>query len=163
MEKSSIDSASYWIEKLALQPHPEGGYYKEVFRSGTVVSKQDKTYQALTSIYFLLTKKSPSMFHSIESDEIWYYHAGNPVHIYTLNSKRGANTLSLGNNDGQQFQAVVLAGDIFAAESMGDKPFSLVSCAVAPGFEFEEFRLHSRQELLTEHPNHKELIEKFTK
>jgi len=80
------NTALYWIDKLNLQPHPEGGYYKETFRSDIGVTKQGDTKikHACTSIYYLLEGKDYSGFHRIGSDEIWYFHKGEPLHIHAI-------------------------------------------------------------------------------
>src|ERR1700756_2735484 len=81
-----IPNAAYWINRLKLQPHPEGGYYTEVFRSEQLVKRLDKTdiKQACTSIYYLLEGKDFSGFHRIGSDEIWYFHKGVPLLIHVI-------------------------------------------------------------------------------
>ena len=153
------------IDMLGLVPHPEGGYYKEVYRSEGEFTpleiNQSRNY--LTSIFFLLEAGSVSHFHVIKSDELWYYHAGAPclVHLITPKGEYHQIKLGLHLDHGETPFGVVPAGTIFGSESMGE--FSLVSCAVAPGFDFEDFKLFTTAELIARYPAHEKLIRKFTK
>ncbi|TFF36356.1 cupin domain-containing protein [Mucilaginibacter psychrotolerans] len=152
--------AEYWIKQLSLQPHPEGGYYKEVFRSQQQVNRlgEGKALQACTSIYYLLEGEDYSGFHKISSDEIWYFHQGVPlmVHVITAQGKHEAWTLS--DQPGGGLSLVVPAGLWFAAEIPSKAGFALVSCAVAPGFEFSEFEMAKKEELIETYPGNEGLI-----
>jgi len=164
MEKS----ASYWIEKLSLQAHPEGGYFNETYRSKEKVNKSDlpDRYQSDrvfgTSIYFLLTTESVSNFHRLNSDEIWHYHQGGSAVIHmispdgALQSKRIGCNLELGDS----LQVVIPRGHWFAAEVVKED-FILVGCTVSPGFEFEDFELAKRESLQRKFPQHQLLINQF--
>lgn len=154
-------NASYWISLLNLQPHPEGGYYKEVFRSQQQVSRSGSpdVKQACTSIYYLLEADDYSGFHRIQSDEIWYFHKGMPLDIHVINTDGNHEVWELSDMPPTgNLSLVVPAGLWFAAEIPLKEGYTLVSCAVAPGFEFSEFEMADRKELQTRYPEHDELF-----
>lgn len=153
------------IDKLHLIPHPEGGYYRENFRSEDKIDivRDDGTYSrnTLTSIYYLLDRENKSNFHKIKSDEIWYHHLGCNVLIHIITNEGELKTEKLGPTG--CLQVVVKKDQWFAAEVEKKDEFALVGCAVAPGFDFNDFVLGSKKELLNLYPQHNEIIEKFTK
>lgn len=159
--------ANYWIDKLDLSPHPEGGHYKEVYRSENeidIVSTGNKNpikRNALTSIYFLLKGEDFSHFHILSSDEIWYFHSGESAIIHFIDKSGDYYTKQIGSDN---LQVVIPRETFFAAEltSKKDLDFILVSCAVAPGFDFNDFRMASKSELESLCPNQKELIDQLT-
>jgi uncharacterized protein len=157
----NTQNASYWIEHMGLQRHPEGGYYKEVYRSNNKVSNQFSTAlkNACTSIYYLLEGADYSGFHRLLSDELWYFHKGAPLHIHVID-EAGNYTLSELSGTGN-FSFVVKAGQWFAAEIPSKTGFTLVSCAVAPGFDFAEFEMAKRNKLIVLYPQHTSLIDKL--
>jgi len=138
------------VARLGLQPHPEGGYYREVFRSGLQVPFQGGSRSAGTSIYYLLAQGACSAWHRIDADEAWFFHAGGPLSLHVLSPDGGLVTHRLGDplrHAGAAPQAVVPAGCWFAAELTHPDDFVLVGCAVAPGFEFSGFQLATEQDL----------------
>jgi predicted cupin superfamily sugar epimerase len=149
------------IETLGLLPHPEGGFYKETYRSELALEGKDR--QLLTSIYFLLTSENISKFHRIKSDELWYFHAGSPLIVHTL-GERGHqhHHLGLDLSKGQQPFLWIPKDTIFGSTVLENYGFSLVSCAVAPGFDFRDFELFDRQTLLEAYPEHREIVERLT-
>lgn len=155
--------AAYWIKHLSLIPHPEGGFYKEVFRSEKQVNRvgEPKVLQACTSIYYLLEGEDYSGFHRIASDEVWYFHKGSPliVHVISTAGEHQAHELSDGP-DGR-LSLVVPAGLWFASEIPSKTGYALVSCAVAPGFEFTEFEMASKAEIIKTYPGNEELFERL--
>jgi len=156
-------NTQYWINHLQLQPHPEGGYYKEVFRSGMDVVRVNSpgTKQACTSIYYLLEGADYSGFHRIGSDEIWYFHKGAPLHIHVI-SKDGVHIVyELSDNPTGSLSVVVPAGLWFGAELPSKTGFALVSCAVAPAFDFSEFEMAKKETLLEQYPQHADIIKKL--
>jgi predicted cupin superfamily sugar epimerase len=155
------------INTLQLEPHPEGGFYKEMHRSTTVVPDANgaRKKSALTSIYYLLSGNDYSSWHRIGSDETWYFHLGCDVLIYFFDQNKILQTIQLGH-ESQNLQATILANTWFAAKPLKQDSFSLVSCAVAPGFEFEDFEIANRAALLTEFGNsadNRKAIEDFTR
>ena len=158
------------IEKLELKPHPEGGYFRETYRSSGTISKDilGNTFSSKrnysTCIYFLLLSDSFSAFHRIKQDEIWHFYKGSPIRLHTINEKGDYEFVMIGNDiaAGEKPQLVVPAGIWFAAEVLNLDDFALVGCTVAPGFSFEDFELPNRQELIAKFPQHKELITRLT-
>lgn len=154
-----------WVEYYQMEKHPEGGYFKEVYRS---VNKfipneigEERNYS--TSILFLLHRGDVSHFHRIKSDEVWYYHAGAACLIHVIDEKGKFATHVLGPNfkNGETLQLVVPAGHIFASESSDN--YSLVGCMVSPGFDFKDFQLFTTNTLLNRFPEHEQIVRKFTK
>lgn len=125
------------VEKLKLQPHPEGGYYRQIYRSDYEVRSpvHGLSRPAVTHIYFLLVKGQVSRFHRVLHDEIWNHYDGAPLRLYDLHQQQ-LKERRLGGHD-EDLAAVIPAGHYQAAESTGD--FSLVGCSVAPGFDFADF------------------------
>ena len=153
------------VEKLGLQEHPEGGFYKETYRSNQTIETDKNVYRNIsTAIYFLLENENKSLFHRIKSDELWFFHQGEALEIVFI--KEGVlNTIILGNNleNGEVVQATIPANTWVASRVKNLKGYSFVSCTVAPGFDFADFELAKREDLINEFPNLKETIEKFTK
>ncbi len=153
------------IQHLELLPHPEGGYYSEKFRSEELLLHPDLKdgRSLLTSIYFLITEGNFSAFHRIDSDELWYYHEGATCNIHIIHQGGGYSVIKLGNEIHNQhvFQGIVKAGDWFASETTGG--YTLVSCAVAPGFDFSSFELADQKKMMLSFPEHQNLIERLTR
>lgn len=158
------------IQKLDLRPHPEGGYFKETYRSEEQISHSElgDNYSGKrnvsTCIYFLLTSNMFSAFHKINQDEIWHFYEGSPIELHTI-SDDGHHTKYLIGGDfssGQTPQLVIRGGNYFAAKIIEEEVYALVGCTVAPGFDFDDFDLPSRKELISKFPEHKELIKNFT-
>jgi predicted cupin superfamily sugar epimerase len=160
-----MKSAKYWVENLNLLPHPEGGFYKEVYRSSTSFEpiNFDGKRNYATSIYFLLEEQNVSNFHSIKSDEMWYYHAGDALSVFVIGLDGKLQELKIGPNPdkGEVLQAIVPAGSIFGSKSNGK--YSLVGCMVSPGFDFNDFKLHITPELLEKHPDYHVIIKELSK
>ena len=137
------DRAADLIDKLGLEPHPEGGYFREVYRSAARVQPLDGRTDrlALTTIYFLLAAGQVSRWHRVASDEVWHYYEGGRLELLVADA--GLNDVSrrvLGPvADNTAPVHVVLAGEWQAARPM--ESYTLVGCTVGPGFEFEDFRL----------------------
>ncbi|MEQ9289326.1 MAG: cupin domain-containing protein [Cyclobacteriaceae bacterium] len=160
-------SVRHWIKKLGLQPHPEGGYFRETYRSTLKMAYPgfSGNRNACTGIYFLLERGNFSAFHRIKSDEMWHFYAGDGVTIYVIDQSGALNTINLGLeiDKGEVPQAVVEAGCWFASEVSGNGEFALVGCTVSPGFDFEDFEMGNRADLLSTYPDHSELIMKLTR
>ena len=135
MREPPAVTADAIVARLGLQPHPEGGYYRETFRDTRTI---DGGRAVSTAIYFLLARGQTSHWHRVDAVEIWHYHAGDPL-ILRIADDGGAIRLGSDLNAGEQPQAVVPAHAWQAAESTGD--WTLVGCTVAPGFDFARFEL----------------------
>ena len=159
--------AKYWVERLELEPHPEGGYFKETYRSTASAEFTDFSSKrnVSTGIYFLLTSGNFSAFHRIKSDEMWHFYAGDALSIYVIDKNGKANEINLGLDleKGQVPQAVVPANCWFASKVQDDGEYALVGCTVAPGFDFEDFEMAKRVELMRSFPDHSALIELLTR
>lgn len=153
------------VQKFELAEHPEGGWYKEIYRSDLTIASENGMRSLLTSIYFLLSSENQSHFHKIESDEIWFYHEGSPLSVHTISPKGEYKILKVGLNleKGELPQVLVPKGTIFGSTVDEPGSYSFVSCAVAPGFDFEDFYLHTEEELLTQYPEHASIINRLTK
>jgi len=138
------------VDDLKLLPHPEGGFYREMYRSPTIVSAEGAGLKsAYTSIYYLLASEDFSSWHRIKSDETWYFHGGCDVTIYFFDEAKELQTIQLGL-ESNCLQATIPANTWFAAKPIHQNSFCLVSCAVAPGFEFADFEIGKRDSLLSE-------------
>ena len=146
------------VDDLKLLPHPEGGFYREMYRSPTIVSSDGLVQKsAYTSIYYLLAGDDFSSWHRIKSDETWYFHSGCDVIIYFFGENKALHTIQLGLNS-KCLQATIQANTWFAAKPAQQDSFCLVSCAVAPGFEFADFEIGKRDSLLEEFGRNEENI-----
>ena len=151
------------IRRFGLQPHPEGGFFRETYRSKAGVARQgsDETRSASTAIYYLLADGAHSAWHRIKSDEVWHFYAGEPMYVHVLDEAGHLRSHRLGNaltHPDAVFQMVVPAGQWFAAECADPAGYALVGCTVAPGFEFSEFELASVDVLLEAYPAHRDVI-----
>jgi predicted cupin superfamily sugar epimerase len=147
---------------LNLESHPEGGYYKETYRDdSTVILDNGDAKSAGTAICYMLTGNDKSHFHRVKSDEIWFFHQGEPLEIYIIDSEGELQVELLGNclSEGERPQVRVKRNMWFAAKIKENKGFSLVSCTVSPGFEFKDFELAKKQDLLSQYPHLKNEIE----
>lgn len=166
-----MHTAKYWIEKLGLENHPEGGYFKEVYRADEIIPAQSlhERYSGernhSTSIYFLLTGNEFSAFHRIKSDETWHFYTGSPVTVHMINSKGEYSNIKLGAiaDNGEVFQFTIPHGVWFAASVDERNSFALVGCTVAPGFHFDDFELGKREEMIKLFPQCEGVINKFTR
>lgn len=164
-----MERMEYLKEKLELQKHPEGGYYHQVYKSsemieGTCLPERYKEGHAYsTAIYFMLTKEDYSAFHIINQDELWHHYEGASIEIIMIDLSGNLSRKVLGKNleNGEEPMVVVPFGIYFAARTIGNEPYSLVGCTVAPGFEFEDFYMPPKEELIIKFPQHKDIIEKL--
>ncbi len=166
-----IKTAQHWIDKLNLIAHPEGGYYRETYRAELSIPKEALPSHftgarlVSTAIYFLLDGGNFSAFHRLRSDELWHFHSGSPIVVHVIEPDGGSSEILLGSNPdaGEVLQAVVKAGCWFASRVRDPKTFALAGCTVAPGFDFADFELGKRAELLRLYPQHRCLIESLTR
>jgi hypothetical protein len=153
------------VDALGLKPHPEGGFYRETFRSPiTIEKKPGVARNASTAIYFLLPAGSFSAWHRVTSDEVWHHYAGDAVELHRLDESSGHTSVRLGGNvlAGEVPQYVVPAGVYQAAAPAGAR-FALCGCTVAPGFDFADFTMPSREELARVFPSARRIVEAFTR
>ena len=158
-------SAQPIIHQLQLLPHPEGGYYRETYRAApTLATAAGQTRNVSTAIYYLLENEDKSHFHRIKSDELWFFHQGQPLEIVLLPDGQ-LSRIVLGNDlaAGAVPQAVIPANTWFAAHLPQGTGYALVSCTVAPGFDFLDFELAERAALTREFPHLAEVVTQFTK
>lgn len=143
------------IEKLQLELHPEGGYYRQLY------GNDDSGKKDISTIYYMLTGNDKSAFHRLHGvTEIWYYHAGDPLNIYVIDVNGNLIVHQL-SPDGEM-QVVILPEQWFAAEIPSKKGYCLVGCAVAPAFSFENFELGHKDALMQQFPQYAELIERLS-
>ncbi len=162
--------AQFWIERLRLQPHPEGGFYKEAYRDTLLLQPTGLPAEfsgprsASTAIYFLLEGHQFSGFHRIRSDELWHFYTGSALAVHVIGPDGQHEQLLIGPDPeaGQQFQGAVKANRWFASELLDKSDFALVGCTVAPGFDFADFELAERDTLARSFPEHRSLIERLT-
>ncbi len=158
------------IKRLELKPHPEGGFFKETYRSQGEIKEDslDPSYNGKrnysTCIYFLLTSDSFSAFHRINQDEIWHFYDGSPIRLHTISEEGNYEYFVIGRNfvNGEEPQLIVPSGSWFAAEVINNGDFSLVGCTVSPGFSFEDFEMGSRKELISQFPQHEKIVTRLT-
>ena len=163
-------NANYWINKLNLIKHPEGGYYKEIYRSEEVISKNalpdrySSERSVSTAIYFLLDREDVSHFHKIQSDETWHFYEGTSLTIHMIDEAGNYSFQKLGRNfeEGETHQFVIPKCTWFAAEVNDKNSFALIGCTVAPGFDFADFELAKREELVKHFRALKKIIERLT-
>jgi uncharacterized protein len=155
------------IDTFKLEPHPEGGFFVQNFKSKLEVKSSDnnryndENRSAGSSIYYLLKGNDFSAWHSLSSDEIWHFYKGSPVIIHVLNNQGIMNQYILGDpaaNPKANFQVIIKAGDWFAAENLEKNSYSFVGCTVSPGFEFMDFKLGNGLELSTKYPQFAEIL-----
>lgn len=162
-------SADYFIKHLQLQPHPEGGFFKEMYRSKGIISSQclpsefngDRHYS--TAIYFLLQQGDFSAFHRIKSDECWHFYEGGTLLVHIIEQDGNYSCIRLGRkvDGGEVFQFVVPAHCWFASEPAPGTEFTLVGCTVAPGFDFVDFEMADVGKLIKKYPQHHPIIKRL--
>jgi len=169
MAERQGEDSSYWIEALGLKPHPEGGFYRETYRAELTLQNLPEGFKgprsASTGIYFLLRNNDFSALHRIPSDEMWHFYAGNPLVVHVLHPAGQREDVLLGSNPraGEVPQAVVPAGCWFGSRLRSGEGFALVGCTVAPGFDFADFEMAGRDDLIHAFPQHRALIEQLTR
>jgi predicted cupin superfamily sugar epimerase len=158
------------IKLYDLQPHPEGGYFRETYRATGVIPQTSLPAEFTgnrsfcTAIYFLLTAGQKSCLHQIKSDEIWHFYLGDPLVLWQMHPDHGAEKIVLGQNirQGEKLQHVVPAGWWFGAYPDINSQYSFVGCTVAPGFDFADFTIGGRSHLLQLFPEYGEIIKQLT-
>lgn len=163
--------ASTLVKKLDLQPHPEGGYFKEVYRSDELIKTEGlpERYSSErcfgTSIYYMLEGEQFSAFHKLQSDETWHFYLGSPIVLHLISSEGSYSKIVLGKNitEDEILQYTIPKETWFSAEVKDRNTYSLVGCTVAPGFDFKDFQFGKRDELMKLLPSQSDIISKFTR
>ncbi len=173
MSSSVAERVEYLKNTLGLLPHPEGGFFKETYRSEVSVSgaalvppKPDQFRAAATMIYFLVTPGSFSALHTICSDEGWHFYEGTGLEILSIDpetEEAQITLLGLDFENNQTPQHFIPAGQYFGSRAFPHDGYALVGCTVAPGFDFEDFHLPTKQELLHLFPQHGGHIVQFSR
>src|SRR6266700_3483655 len=164
-------SPDYWISKLQLTSHIEGGAFREVYRSSLLIPATalpagfNGDRNICTAIYFMLQQGQYSAFHKIQSDEIWHFYYGDALVIYEIEKSGILTEHHLGSNFEKEevFQCVIKAGSWFASMVAPGGEYGLAGCTVSPGFDFADFELAGPDQLVTLYPQHKALILALTK
>jgi uncharacterized protein len=164
-----VSDARRWVERLGLGRHPEGGWFRETYRSAERVAAAhlpprfggDRCFA--TMIYYLLESGDFSALHRIKQDEGWHFYDGSPLTLHLISPEGAYSTRRLGRGEDSEPQALVSAGCYFAATVDEAASFSLAGCTVAPGFDFADFEMPPRAELLQKYPNLSEVIERLTR
>ena len=161
----------HWIDALELSPHPEGGWFRQVYRAGESISQEalperfagDRCFS--TAIYFLLQAADFSAFHRIGQDELWHFYDGSSVTIHVIDENGEYSTIGLGRDveSDEEFIAVVRGGCLFGATLNDPDSYALVGCTVAPGFDYFDFVMPSRADLERRYPDHTDIIERLTR
>lgn len=159
------------VKELNLLPHPEGGYYKETYRSEGKITqtclptdfKGDRNMA--TGIYFLIEKGNFSALHKIKSDETWHFYYGDALEVIEINEQGNLTITQIGSNllEGETFQYTVKANTWFGSRVNSNGNFSLVGCTVYPGFDFNDFELAQQKNLIQLFPQHRQLIIELTR
>jgi predicted cupin superfamily sugar epimerase len=164
-----MKSADDWIETLKLIRHPEGGFFREIYRAGESIaanalpSRYAGPRPFSTSIFFLLKSGQVSHFHRLQSDEIWHFYEGGSVVFHVFDPSGAYRRFRLGRNPdaGEAFQAVLPRAAVFGAEVARPRSFALCGCTVAPGFDFADFAFVRREELSRRFPERASVIERL--
>ncbi len=159
-----------WVKKLDLQEHPEGGYYRETYRSLDIVNqdgslnKYDSSRNASTAIYYLLIDEDFSRFHKLKSDEIFHFYSGSALDVHLISEQGKYSYYKLGNmpDQNQILQLVIPQQTWFACGVSQPKSYSLIGCTVAPGFDFDDFSIAEQESLIKLYPQHENIIKQFT-
>lgn len=143
------------IQKYNLEPHPEGGFFSETYRSEETSDFAMGKRNLSTGIYFLIPEGKFSWWHRIQSDEMWHFYMGGPLEIWEIDLQGNYKKTILGSNfkSGESFQYLVPKGHWFGARPCKKSQFSFVGCTVAPGFDFQDFELADEKNFLEQYPN----------
>lgn len=166
-----MSDAQIWIDGLELRRHPEGGWFRETYRADEGVTRSalpprfggDRVFS--TAIYFLLEGDDFAALHRIHADEIFHFYDGAALIVHVIDALGNYSTLKVGRDfkNGERPQGIVKARSLFGA-TVGDRQsYSLVGCTVAPGFDFADFSMPSRDDLCRQFPLHRQVIEKLTR
>ncbi len=166
-----MNRGEQWIEALQLRRHPEGGWFREMYRAEETIPHQslpsrftgDRPFS--TAIYFLVNETDFSALHRFKQDELWHFYDGTSLTIHMIDPAGTYSAVKLGRNiqAGEEPMAVVKAGSLFGGSVNDPNSYALVCCTVAPGFDFADFEMPSRAQLLEQYPQHRQIIEQLTR
>jgi len=162
-------NAEYWIKKLNLTRHIEGGYFRESYKAIEKIEKQslpdryDGNRSFSSSIYYLLKYDEVSKIHRILSDEMWYFHCGSSATLYMFGNNQSMVIKKLGLKiDEFEFpQVLIPKGTYFGAEVNDKKSFILASCHVSPGFDYNDYNIPKKELMISEYPKYTNIINKL--
>lgn len=170
-KEDAMRSAEYWVEKLDLKSHPEGGYFRETYRCAEEIRSDHlperyggaRAYS--TAIYYLLKGDQFSAFHRLKSEEMWHFYAGTTLTISSIDEVGALRMSKLGSNPdaGESFQIMIPAGWWLGARCDNPEGYALVGTTMAPGFDFADFEIAKREDLLQKYPEHQRVVESLTK
>ena len=171
LRSTALNDPDIWIRRLGLVRHPEGGWYRETYRSVDTMPAEalpsggDGPRSCATAIYFLLGRNDFSALHRLASDELWHFYDGDPLTIQVIFRDGTYERLLLGRDiaGGEQLQALVPKGAWFGAVVEPPGKYALVGCTVAPGFDFRDFELGRRDDLIEKYPELASLIRRLTR
>jgi hypothetical protein len=163
-----MKDSNYWIEKLGMIPHPEGGYYHSSYKSSQTMFRHDiagvssSERNLWSSIYLLLTEEDFTSFHRVRSEEVWYYHHGSSVKIYMISPEGDLTTAKLGLDldQNEKMQVLIPKNYIIAAERIEDT-HAMIGIMVSPGFDFDDIKIYDKDELTNLFPMHEEIISRL--
>jgi len=155
--------AARLVKKLGLEKHPEGGYFKQTYRSDTIVNVEgyNGPRKISTAVDYMLVGGQFSAFHRIKSEEIWHYYAGGSIMLHAIDKDGKLSKIKIGR--GGTLQVVMKAGTWLAASLNNKKSYCLLGCTVSPGFDYRDWELRKRDQLARTYPRHRALIERYTK
>ncbi len=166
-----MQKASELIEKLKLIPHPEGGFYREFYRSEHLLAEKalpkgfQNTKNLGSIIYYMLKSNDVSAYHKLRSDEIWHFHTGSPFILHLIDTDGNYKKIYLGNSIHLREVPcyVIPAGFYFGAEVSEENSYALASCTVLPGFSFEDFEMPTADKLMSIFPHLEQEIKHLSK
>lgn len=149
------------IRLYGMKPHPEGGYYQETYRAKGKIAALDRNYS--TAIYYLLPGDARSRLHRLKWDELFHFYLGDPLVLVKISPEGEVATVRLGHDvtSGCVVQHVIPAGTWFGAYPDEGSEYCLIGCTVAPGFDFADFEVGEREDLLRRYPHAESLIRRL--
>ena len=154
-------SARAYIDRLGLEPHPEGGHYRRFFTSPVSLETPRGRRPTMTAIHYLLQAGDFSAWHRLRGSEIWHWQDGGKLRIYRLDPLTGLQSTMLGQDE--TLDLVIAPDTWFAAEPTDDTSFVLCACTVTPGFDFEDFEVAQPKKLCLQFPAHRDLINQLSR
>ena len=153
------------IKKFDLKPLPEeGGYYRETYRSSKLIKDNNDDKSASTAIFYMVTPADFSALHRIKYDEIFHFYGGDPVEMIQIDENGELKTIEIGSpNQGLDCQVIVPAQVWQGLRLKNGGHWALLGTTVAPGFEFKDFEIKSRNELSAIFPTHTQIITSYTR